>query len=267
MPASLFALWRRFLDLPNDSPRKAFGVTLLVAFVSALVVSSTSVLLRPAQQVHIDRERQARMDAMLDTLPAMRALMLEAGIDGMETRIVDLAAGRFDPSVEAVTYDPVAAAEDPATSIALSPDSDTAGLKRRANHAPIYLLQRDRDLHLIVLPISGTGYQSTIRAYLALHPDLNTVAALTIFEQGETPGFGARIEEPAWQALWPGKEIADETGAIRISVVQGAASPPYEVDGISGATRTSNGISNMLTFWLGDLGFGPFLKRLKEEGL
>ena len=41
----------------------------------------------------------------------------------------------------------------------------------------------------------------------------------------------------------------------------------FEVDGISGATRTSNGISNMLRFWLGPGGFGPFLTRLKEEGL
>ncbi len=70
------------------------------------------------------------------------------------------------------------------------------GLKRRENHAPVYLLERDGELMLLVLPMRATGYQSTITAMLALQPDLRTVAALTITEQGDTPGLGARIEEP-----------------------------------------------------------------------
>jgi Na+-transporting NADH:ubiquinone oxidoreductase subunit C len=149
----------------------------------------------------------------------------------------------------------------------LDADADIAGIKRRANQSPVYLLQKDGDLKLIVLPVYGAGYQSTIRAALAIEADLTTIAALAIVEQGDTPGFGARIEEPEWLALWPGKKIADETGAIRIELVRGGASTPYEVDGISGATRTSNGITNMLRFWLGDKGFGPFLTRLRQEGL
>lgn len=259
--------WRRFLALPNGDPRKAVGVTLLVALVSALVVSSASVLLKPLQQAHIERDRQARLEAMIDTLPAMRELMVEAGIDTLETRIVDLASGRFDLAIDPATFDPAAAAAAPAASVALPPEADLAGLKRIATHAPVYLLQRDGALHLIVLPISGLGYQSTIRGSLALEPDLTTVAALTITEQGETPGLGARIEEPAWQALWAGKEIADPDGRIVIRVAQGPAAGPYEVDGISGATRTGNGVTNMLAFWLGPQGFGPFLDRLKREGI
>ncbi|WP_347311967.1 NADH:ubiquinone reductase (Na(+)-transporting) subunit C [Defluviimonas sp. SAOS-178_SWC] len=259
--------WRRFLALSNDDPRKAIGVTLLVALASALVVSSASVLLKPLQQAHVERDRQARLDAMLDALPAMRELMIEAGIDSLETRIVDLASGRFDTTIDAASFDPAAAAADPATSIALSSEADVASLKRIATHAPVYLLERDGDLHLIVLPVSALGYQSLIRGSLALEPDLTTVAALTITEQGETPGLGARIEEPAWQALWAGKKIADADGRILIRVAQGPAEGPYEVDGISGATRTGNGVTNMLTFWLGPEGFGPFLDRLKREGI
>lgn len=260
------APWKRFLALSNNDPRKAFGVTLLVAFVSALVVSTASVMLKPLQDAHLERERQARLEAMLDTLPAMRELMLEAGVDTLETRIVDLASGRFDPAVDP-GFNPAAAAQDPATSIALPPDADRAGLKRIATHAPVHLLEKDGRLQLIVLPMSGAGYQSLIRGYLALEPDLNTVAALTITEQGETPGLGSRIEEPGWQALWAGKEIADADGRILIRTVQAPAAGPYEVDGITGATRTGNGITDMLAFWLGDHGFGPFLDRLKRVGL
>jgi Na+-transporting NADH:ubiquinone oxidoreductase subunit C len=261
------AIWRRFWARPNDDRIKTFGVAALVAFSSALVVSVASVALQPRQDAHLAAERQARMAAMLDALPGLRGLMEEAGIDTLETRLVDLAEGRFADGIDPAAYDPDAAADQPDASTALPPEADTAGLKRRADLAPVYLLEREGELELIVLPVHGQGYQSTIRAMLALQPDLVTVAALTILEQGETPGLGARIAEPSWQALWPGKEIADANGEIAISVVRGQASGPHEVDGITGATRTSNGVQAMLRFWLGDWGYGPFLERLRAEGL
>lgn len=257
--------WRRFLALSNDDPRKAVGVTFLVALVAALVVSSASVLLKPAQEAHLERERQARFEAMIDALPAMRELMLEAGVDTLDTRVVRLSTGEFDPNVDPAAFDPGKAAQDPATSLELPAEIDLAGLKRIATHAQVHLLERDGELHLVVLPVSGTGYQSLIRAYIALHSDLRTVAALTITDQGETPGLGSRIEEPDWQALWAGKRIAGEDGRIVIRVAKGPASGPHEVDGISGATRTGNAITNMLAFWLGEHGFGPFLDRQKRK--
>ena len=110
---------------------------------------------------------------------------------------------------------------------------------------------------------AGAGYQSTIRAYLALEADLDTVAAFTVYEQGETPGLGARVAEDGWQAQWAGKRIFDD-GDFAISVVRGNASGPNEVDGISGASVTSYAISDMLEFWMGEHGFGPFLDRLKK---
>ena len=93
---------------------------------------------------------------------------------------------------------------------------------------------------------------------------MRTIAALSILEQSETPGIGARIEEEEWLARWQGKQIADENGALQIEVVMEQATGPYQVDGITGATRTSNGVTNMLRFWLGDNGFGPFLTDLRE---
>lgn len=265
--ASPLTLWRRFLARPNDDRVKTLGVAVLVALISAIVVSATSVTLKPLQDAHLAAERQARMDRMLDTLPGLRDLMVEVGVDGLETRIVDLDTGTFNESIDPANYDMAKAAENPETSVALLPETDIAGLKRRANYAPVYLLERNGKLLLIVLPVQGAGYQSTIRAMLALEADLTTIAALTIVEQGDTPGLGARIEDPEWQALWPGKTIADADGAIKISVVRGKAAEPYEVDGISGATRTGNGVTNMLQFWLGQNGFGPFLDRLQAEGL
>lgn len=260
-------LWQNFLARPNDDRVKVFGVAVLVALISALVVSTASVSLRPLQEAHLAAEREARMEAMLDALPGMRDVMEEAGVDTLETRIVNLETGDFAPEIDPAAFDLEAATNDPDQSIEIPTEADIAGLRRRANFAQIFLLERDGDLLLVVLPVRGAGYQSTISAMLALEADLNTVAALTITEQGETPGLGARIEEPEWQALWPGKQIANEEGEIVISVVRGEATPPYEIDAISGATVTSNGVGNMVRFWMGDNGYGPFLEKLKTEGL
>lgn len=257
------AWWRRFLALPNDCRVKTLGIALLVALVSATVVSVTAVMLKPLQLANLERQRQARMEAMIATLPGMAEILREAGVNSLETRLVDLNTGSFDTLVVPADYDQRAAASDPALSVALPREVDVAGIGRRAKLAPVYILRRGEEIVLIVLPVHGSGYQSTIYAYLALEADLNKVAAFTVYEQGETPGLGSRVEDTAWQTLWPGKEIADETGTIRLSVIRGRASGPYEVDGITGATRTMTGITNMLRFWLGDHGFGPFLARLR----
>ncbi|WP_417435505.1 NADH:ubiquinone reductase (Na(+)-transporting) subunit C [Hoeflea sp.] len=265
--ADLFVPVRKFFARSNDDLVKVIGMAVLVALVSSAAVSVTAVMLKPYQEANQAAEQQARMDKMLDTLPGMRDLMMETGVDTLETRLVNLDDGSFASDADPADFDLEAALQDPEASIALEADVDIAGIKRRANQSPVYLLQKDGDLKLIVLPVYGAGYQSTIRAALAIEADLVTIAALAIIEQGDTPGFGARIEEPEWLALWPGKKIADETGTVRIELVRGQASTPYEVDGISGATRTSTGMTNLLRFWLGEKGFGPFLARLKQEGL
>ena len=266
MPSPL-EIWRQFLARPNEDRVKVFGVAFLVALCSAVLVSIASVTLKPLQQAHLEAEQAARMAAMLDRLPGLRDVMAELGVDALDTRLVDLESGAFVSGLDTEAFDPVAAALDPETGVAIPPEADVAGLGRRARHAPVHFLERDGELLLIVLPVSGKGYQSTLRALLALEPDLKTVSALVITEQGETPGIGARVENADWLALWPGKEITDAAGRIVISVVRGKATAPHEVDGISGATVTGNGVTNMLRYWLGDHGFGPFLTRLQSEGL
>jgi Na+-transporting NADH:ubiquinone oxidoreductase subunit C len=78
--------------------------------------------------------------------------------------------------------------------------------------------------------------------------------------------MGTRIEEQEWQTLWADKRVADENGVIRIEVVRGKAAGVYEVDGISGATRTGSGVTDLVRFWLGPDGYGPYIARLKAEG-
>ena len=260
-------LWKRFLALPNDSLAKTFGVAFLVAFTCAAVVSVTAVTLKPLHELNLKHDREARLAEMIAALPGMMDILSEADADTLETVIVDLDRGEIDTVIDPGQFDYLAAQSKMEVTTPIPADADIAGIVRRPNHAPVHLLRDGQSLVLVVLPIYGTGYQSTIRAYLALEGDLATIAAVSIFEQKETPGLGTRITDPAWLALWEGRQGFDETGAVRISVVKGGASGRFEIDAISGATRSSMGVGNLVQFWLGDFGFGPFLKRLKEGGV
>lgn len=261
---SPFALWRRFLARPNDSRTKTLGVAFLVALVSATAVSVTSVVLKPRQQAHLAAARSAKLAAMIAAHPGLARILRGTAGDSLKTVVVDLASGRVVQDTDPERYDYRAAQGDPARTTALNPQQDIAGIGRRPKLAPVYLLRGKDGLALVVLPIYGTGYQSTIRAYLALSADLDTIAGLSIYEQGETPGLGARIAEPAWQALWTGRRAVAPSGKVVISVVRGHATGPSEVDGISGATRSGTGVARMVRFWLGPDGFGPFLARLRS---
>jgi len=236
------AYWRSFLALSNDSQGKTVGVAFLVAVVCSLVVSVTAVMLKPLQDANRVADRVARMLGMVEIL----------GEGVPKPRLVDLATGAY---VE----------RDPGTTTELSADRDHARLGRREDVATVFELRDEDKLKLVILQVRGAGYQSTLKGYLVLKKDINTIAALTFYEQGETPGLGTRIEEGAWQALWPGKQVADTEGVIRIQVAKGAGGGIHEVDGISGATRTGTGITKLLHFWLGPDGYGLYLKHLRAE--
>jgi Na+-transporting NADH:ubiquinone oxidoreductase subunit C len=168
-----------------------------------------------------------------------------------------------------LTFDAERAATKPASSVAIPAELDLAGLRRRALHAQVYLvLDSSNQVDLIILPVSGRGYQSTLHAWLVLDGDTRTVRALKFYRHGETPGVGARIQEPEWEARWQGLSAYDDVGVLRIGVRSGAGysdDAQYQIDGISGATRTTQGVDGMLRFWLGEFGFANFLQRIREE--
>ena len=102
-------------------------------------------------------------------------------------------------------------------------------------------------IRLLLLPMVGSGYNGAINAVMALQGDLTTVAGFAVTGHQETPGLGARIEEPAWLAQFSGRQTRDERGQLRFAVARGPAGSVHEVDGITGATRTTNGISQWLS--------------------
>ncbi len=246
-----------------DTPARALGVALAVAFVCALAVSLAAVTLKP---LYLANQEEARVGRLLAILDALAVQGRTYTIDDIEARVVRLDDGIYDDSINLDEFDPIKSALETATSIALESSEDIAGIRRRANHAVVYLVRNTAGQpDVLILPVYGIGYQSTLRGYLALDGNANDIVALTFYEQGETPGLGGRIEEPGWQSLWQGKQAYAADGALAISVGGSDNSGSvHQVDGISGATHTTVGVEALVRFWLGERGFVPYLNRVRE---
>ena len=99
----------------------------------------------------------------------------------------------------------------------------------------------------VVIPVTGMGLWGPVWGYLALEKDMNTVAGIIMAHKGETPGLGAEISTPKYQALFVGKQIFDGDKFVSVKLRKGGAKDPLqEVDAISGGTKTSDGVSLML---------------------
>ncbi|AJR09658.1 NADH:ubiquinone reductase (Na(+)-transporting) subunit C [Photobacterium gaetbulicola] len=257
----------------NDSIKKTLIVVIALSLVCSIVVSAAAVALRPLQQ------KNAVLDVQRNILSVAGLLqdgtnITEAYDQFIEPKLVNLETGEFVEQTEegatASEYSQRDAAKDPAQSIRLSGDQDLAKIIRRANVATVYLVKDANDnIDKLILPVHGGGLWSMMYAFIAVETDGNTLAGITYYEQGETPGLGGEIENPNWRAQFVGKELFDSNNKPAIRVVKGGAPEGdiHGVDGLSGATLTANGVQHTFDFWLGDMGFGPFLAKVREGGL
>jgi len=248
----------------HDSIGKIVGVAFALCIVCSVVVSTAAVVLKPAQEANktLDRKRNIlAAGGMLEDGKSVDELFQR-----IDTRYVDLRSGEFAEDVPE-GYDQRAASKDPSLSVDLG-DEDKAKIGRRADFAPVYLVRKpDGALDKVILPVHGYGLWSTLYGFVALEADANTVAGIGFYEHGETPGLGGEVDNPRWKAFWPGKKVYRD-GEVAIHLVKGSVdrSRPdaaWQVDGLAGATLTSRGVTNLVQFWLGENGFGPFLDNLK----
>ena len=100
--------------------------------------------------------------------------------------------------------------------------------------------------NIVVASLKGMGLWGGISGYLAIDPEGKVYGAYFNHE-GETAGLGAEIKDSqAWQEKFIGKQIWDENGNVVLSVVKKVENPATQVDCVTGATLTSNGVDAML---------------------
>ncbi|WP_282782858.1 NADH:ubiquinone reductase (Na(+)-transporting) subunit C [Phaeodactylibacter xiamenensis] len=130
---------------------------------------------------------------------------------------------------------------------------------------PVYVYEQDGQ-KFYILSVRGNGLWDEIWGSVALKSDLNTIAGATFDHKGETPGLGAEIKDnPSFAKQFEGKEIYESDGDyVSIKVRKGGArDPKHEVDGISGATVTADGVSEML--YRGLQYYQPYIDKVKQQ--
>ncbi|MEM8951399.1 MAG: Na(+)-translocating NADH-quinone reductase subunit C [Pseudomonadota bacterium] len=255
-----------FLERSNEDPVKIVGVAVALCLICSILVSAAAIGLRPQQAANKLAEKQRNI------LQVAGLLMEDADVDQLfqdkiTARAIDLETGDFTDAIDAVTYDAVAAARDPEQSLAVAPEDDIASIKRKAKYATVYLVEGEDEgsVATVIIPVHGYGLWSTLYGFLALKPDGDEIVGLQFYEHAETPGLGGEIDNPNWRAQWNGKELFGEGGDVEIEIVKSGASGAHQIDGLAGATLTSNGVHNLVRYWAGENGFGPFLEKLPEE--
>jgi Na+-transporting NADH:ubiquinone oxidoreductase subunit C len=256
----------------TDSTRYTIAFAAAVCVVCALLVAVSAVGLRERQQTN------AQLYQQKNVLFAAGLVQPDEDLSGQEllrifdarikVRLIDLRTGELLPEgkIDEKSYDQRHARNDPELSRPAPPNE--AQIARLPLYVKAYFVMDGDRVGEVVLPIEGVGMWGTLYGFIAIDRDGNTIRGLTYYEQKETPGLGGESANPKWQAHWRGRKIYDQNWEPRITLVKGDVGPPgqdpYHVDALSGATITSNGISRMMAFWLGDDGYRRFLRRFRE---
>lgn len=243
-------------DSSRDSIRNTLLVAVGVSFVCSILVAATAVALKPVQQRNEDEYRQR---IILEVAGLMQpGVSIETLFATIETRMVEIDSGDYVSDL---------AASDTELNVAIPAELDIANIRQRAVYSPVYLVKEEGELQQIILPVYGSGLWSTMYGYLSVATDGSTVNGLRFYSHAETPGLGDQIDKPEWRAQWVGKQLYDGNGVARIEVVRGVAqdrNSRYEIDGLSGATLTGRGVSELVRFWVGPQGFGPYLQKIQS---
>lgn len=271
----------------KDSILNTFLVAIGVCLVCSFLVSSAAVGLKELQDKNAEQDRKKNI---LQAAGFTYDEIQEAGgvFDLFESRVepvvVKLDSGRpeelealveADPKdkinqVEDILdqYDQIKASKNKAMSDEFEDKKvDIAGITRKEKWSHVYLVKDEDDaVQKYVFPIRGKGLWSILKGFIAVETDFQTIAGLTYYEHAETPGLGGEVDNVSWKEKWKGKAIYSDDGEVEIEVIKGIADAgdKYAIDGLSGATITSRGVTNMLRFWLGPEGFGPYIQNQKS---
>lgn len=252
----------------RDSVANTLIVAISLSLVASVLVATAAIFLKPVQERN---EALYKQQIILDVAGLYApGADIDALFESIDTKLVDLGSGEYTDAMDPQTFDELAAAKDGELGTSIPADADIANIRQRARYAPVYLVRDGNEISQVILPVYGAGLWSTMRGFLALSTDGNTVQGLRFYEHAETPGLGDQIDKPVWRSQWPGKKLYDDDDELRIEVVRGLADPNntlamHQVDGLAGATLTGRGVMNLVRYWTGPDAFGPYLEKLRSE--
>lgn len=206
----------------------AFSTIMVVIVATALAFAATA--LKPAQDLNIKKEK---MQYILRSI-GMKDISREDSPAAYKTYIKDTLV-----------------LDDSGTEI--GKEAFAIDLAKEKGKHPVFVAEKDGQ-KFYVLPIRGMGLWDVIWGYVAVDEKL-TVKGIVFDHKAETPGLGGDINKPFFQDRFEGESIFDAAGTYQgLQVIKaykgGDERKDGQVDAISGATLTCNGVSNMLMLGL-----------------
>ena len=235
----------------RDSNSYTFGFAAAMVVVVASVLAFTASSLKDLQQENVRKEK---MQNILATIG------IEIDRDGAEVLfnkyITSQLALRNDGTVDESV--------DPFSGIKLALELKKEPTQQRF---PLYLADVEGASYYII-PLRGAGLWDAIWGYIALESDRNTIKGAVFDHKAETAGLGAEITQQWFMDRFVGEKVFDNDGKlIGISVSKTNNDPKdldkndHEVDAISGATITGDGVSEMIIERLTH--YQPYLEQMQ----
>lgn len=218
-------------------------MTLIVAFVLALL--STGL-----KDIHSKNEalfvKKAILTSVNDYLPKPVSELTDDEVETIFSEKIDQVAFKTDGSM--IEKEGIVSA---GYSSGIPEAIDMAKERKKKEEDrmyPLFIYKGEKDNYYIT-SVRGSGLWDEIWANVAIASDFNTIAGVSFDHKGETPGLGAEIKDnPAFGAQFKGKKLFDDSGNYKsVNVVKGGVKDKnHEVDGISGATITTDGVADMM---------------------
>lgn len=250
---------------------KTITIAGLLCAVCSVLVSVTVVTLKPQQKINaeLDFKKNILMAAGL-IKQNTQASEIEAAFAKITPVVVDFETGLVASDVDVNTFNQTAASKDPSSNVKIPTNLDVGKLSTRAKYAKVYLNKDEQgNISEIILNVRGKGLWSTMYGFIALAPDTKTIKGFAYYSQAETPGLGGEVDNPNWKKQWIGKNLYDDNWDVAFEVAKGTVDhthglAQYKVDGLSGATITSNGVTSSMKYWFGNHAYGKFLENVRS---
>ena len=202
-------------------------MVIIVAFMLAFVSSS----LKPIQDANVAIDKKSQILASLN-------------IRGLEKSNIE---AEYD---KVVVCDPIIKADGAVVNEGAAKDEAAFKLESKDvtdENMPLYIANVDGATKYVI-PVTGRGLWGGLWGYIALNEDCQTVFGAYMSHASETAGLGALLVEPWFHARFVGKKLFKGDDQVALTVVKAGAvkEADYEVDGITGATLTTNGVANMV---------------------
>ncbi len=236
------------------------GFATVVCIVSSLALAGTHSAMKPMQDLNMQRSFQKDVLAAVG-LPEDDKPLTGPDIDTLYAERVKIVIVDRDGKVH----------EDKSLDDAKAALTAVKGTADAPEYLAVYERIDGDKVGAIAIPLYGRGLWGPISGFVALGADASTVTGSVFFAPAETPGLGFEITSDWFEDQWKGKSLVDSAGASKpVKVVKGKASemcaddPTHCVDGVTGATLTCRGVTEMVG--QGVRFYEPYLRGLRANG-